>query len=52
MREGVTQEGEALPQDQLTFLHRCLKMELQASPYELRGSRRAAVLADFIQVGF
>ena len=44
-------EGEGLPQDQLTFLHRCVKMELQASPYELRGSRRAAVLSDFIQVG-
>ena len=54
LREGVSEDerGEGLPQDQLTFLHRCLKMELQASPYELRGSRRAAVLAGFIQVGF
>ena len=42
--------GEGLSKDQLTFLQRCIKMALQASPYDLRGSRRASVLCDFIQV--
>ena len=55
LREDIPQDKKggagSLPQDQLTFLHRCVKMELQASPYELRGSRRAALLSDFIQVG-
>ena len=52
LMEGVPQDkkNEGLPQDQLTFLHRCVKMELQASPYELRGSRRAALLSGFIKV--
>ena len=44
--------GEDISQDQLTFLQRCVKMALQASPYELRGSRRAAVLCNFIQVDY
>ena len=43
-------QGEGLPKDELVFLHRCIKMALQTSPYDLRGSRRVAVLCEFIKV--
>ena len=46
---GRMDEGD-LPKDHLTYLQRCLKSKLMTQHYDPRGSRRTALICNFIQV--